>query len=697
MQNVLHNHPIRASDALRHRRPSEEVVLKFTNLFKQGHSPSSALNTHKFDLQAESGSSYISASGDGSVCPSLKWCFYWYKKMFSETYGAQDGTEMIESLKKFVSDYNTECDSECAKVKTTGSDYIVALCSPLMKKVHQLIQGSGEMAFVDSGGGMDRHQSRVFMIMTPSVAGALPLGVVITSSESEVILKEAFQLYSSLLPEDAFYGRGLEGPRIFMTDDCLAERNTLSSIFPSALLLLCIFHVLQAVWRWLLDSNHKIAKVDKPVLYDLFKNILNAETEEDLHKNFEAFKSHPVTQTYPNAQEHVAKMMHRVAEWALCFRLSVLTRGHNTNNYCEAAMRILKDLIFFRCKAYSLVQLFHFLTTRLDNYFERRIAAVINNRVENYVKSRYHINEQKLVPLSCVKESDHVYTVTNSESKQSYTVNMDVEICTCPVGKTGAPCKHQFYVVKKHNLFSQQFLPFTDESAKKLLYELISSPNEELPEEWFSSLRSSAVDPFAQSSKSPSISIDSLPVPVVVNDKEDVSVDIHQNVPEASCSGSIINTYDNASEDSEIADRIAKCHERTENFINFINSKLSERPDLFLPAVEKMMDRFENECKTDNACVSAIHSFNRYNNPNAIRQGKTIPRNHHAISRRSAVLGGARNIHITGRPPNSIRKVPEHGYMKAAKSSQKCTAPRPISKLPHSISQRVAAFTHSSK
>lgn len=97
--------------------------------------------------------------------------------------------------------------------------------------------------------------------------------------------------------------------------------------------------------------------------------------------------------------------MLRAAEWALCFRNNVLTRGHNTDNYCEATMRILKDKILFRTKAFSLVQVFDFLTTRIDLYFERRITAVVNNRVENYVASRYHIHESKRIPLSCTKIS----------------------------------------------------------------------------------------------------------------------------------------------------------------------------------------------------------------------------------------------------------------------------------------------------
>ena len=35
-------------------------------------------------------------------------------------------------------------------------------------------------------------------------------------------------------------------------------------------------------------------------------------------------------------------------------------RGINTNNYAESGIRILKDIVFKRVKAYNLMQLFNF-------------------------------------------------------------------------------------------------------------------------------------------------------------------------------------------------------------------------------------------------------------------------------------------------------------------------------------------------
>ena len=37
---------------------------------------------------------------------------------------------------------------------------IVALCTPLMKRVHRIIKHSNELVFMDAGGSMDRHNYR---------------------------------------------------------------------------------------------------------------------------------------------------------------------------------------------------------------------------------------------------------------------------------------------------------------------------------------------------------------------------------------------------------------------------------------------------------------------------------------------------------------------------------------------------------
>ena len=122
-----------------------------------------------------------------------------------------------------------------------GEDVIVAICTPLMKRVHRFIKHSGELVFMDAGGSMHRHNYRLFLLLTHSVAGGLPLGVLIVPSEKASTITLALELYNKLLDNGSFYGREVIGPMVSMTDDSKSERVALAEVYPSAVMLLCIF------------------------------------------------------------------------------------------------------------------------------------------------------------------------------------------------------------------------------------------------------------------------------------------------------------------------------------------------------------------------------------------------------------------------------------------------------------------------
>ncbi len=64
----------------------------------------------------------------------------------------------------------------------------------------------------------------------------------------ELNLDINYLFLKEMLPENSFGGNGpILGPSVIMTDDSAAEQNALSTVWPSATLLLCLFHVLQVV------------------------------------------------------------------------------------------------------------------------------------------------------------------------------------------------------------------------------------------------------------------------------------------------------------------------------------------------------------------------------------------------------------------------------------------------------------------
>ena len=98
-------------------------------------------------------------------------------------------------------------------------------------------------------------------------------------------LKDALEMLKTCLPDYAFYGA--QFPKVVMTDNCHELRSSLSDVWPGAVSLLCLFHVLQQVWRWLFEKKNGISVEDRPKLLLAFKRIVYAESEEDMQNGFD--------------------------------------------------------------------------------------------------------------------------------------------------------------------------------------------------------------------------------------------------------------------------------------------------------------------------------------------------------------------------------------------------------------------------
>lgn len=182
-------------------------------------------------------------------------------------------------------------------------------------------------------------------------------------------------------------------------------------------------------------------------------NILESEVAENYKKRFSSFLD----------------IKH---EWGICFRQNIMTRGHNTNNYSEATMRIMKDIILQRTKAFNAVALVDYCSTVWEQYSKNRLLNFANGRKDN---SFYKLNlletRTKNFNPNLIKKIDggDVFIVPSlSDTNLSYEVNCHFGCCTCMYGSQGAFCKHQ-YLVNKHFKKTFPSAPPTSASEK---YEL---------------------------------------------------------------------------------------------------------------------------------------------------------------------------------------------------------------------------------
>ena len=348
---------------------------------------------------------------------------------------------------------------------------IVTVCTPLMSRVHEHIQQAGEMVFCDATSTLDRFNTSLFVLSTSHPAGGLPLGVMITSDEQEETIVQGLSQLLNVFPQGAFYGRGADkGPLIAMTDDSSAERNAFRSVWPNSRLLLCTFHFLQRKWTWLHDGKNQIADKDRGFLINKTKCLVYAESESVLSRLYSEFKTCTIVKKYPKYLSLIQSQWDRRKEWALCYRKHLLVRGNQTNNYAEAGMRILKDLVFSRVKAYNLVQMFSFVTECLELYYSRKILSVAHNRFEHHISLKFQgikcsgISEDQVQQLD---ESNSTYLV-NSQTERGvkYLVDMKLGVCSCKAGQDGSPCSHQAAIVKLYHISSVNCIPTLSPETK---------------------------------------------------------------------------------------------------------------------------------------------------------------------------------------------------------------------------------------
>ncbi|KAL3197888.1 hypothetical protein MRX96_044648 [Rhipicephalus microplus] len=149
----------------------------------------------------------------------------------------------------------------------------------------------------------------------------------------------------------------------------------------------------------------------------------------------------------------VLTFLRRQEEWVQLYCLDVLTRGHNTNNFAEATIRVLKDIILNRVEAFNAVALVDSVALVWEKYFESRVLRHAYSRVAAhqllYKRLLSRMPKDAAEAIQVVGQGQYIVPSATHPSS-SYEVYADIGLCTCLFGKQGAFCKHQALVQKKY-------------------------------------------------------------------------------------------------------------------------------------------------------------------------------------------------------------------------------------------------------
>ena len=165
---------------------------------------------------------------------------------------------------------------------------------------------------MDSTGNVDRHNGRVFLLMTHCVARGVPVGCFLTTPEMQSTIEAALRIYKELLSPDSFNGRGVRGPCMMtaMPREIPSERpfQTLWYYFARS----------TSCRRWLWDAKFEILHGDRHDLFHLFKRLMYADSCEKLDELYEAGIQSDVVKRYPRFAAYLSLQYTCKDLWALC-------------------------------------------------------------------------------------------------------------------------------------------------------------------------------------------------------------------------------------------------------------------------------------------------------------------------------------------------------------------------------------------
>ena len=128
--NYNHNHSVHSASAFKYHCVSQDTKQQFENLFKEGHSASSAYSEYKNRLKSQlEPEEFIRVLADRSIMPDYRWCFYSYSNFMSKHFGKINSPDTYRKATEFITKYNERNRGLFAKIKQYESgDFIVAIC-----------------------------------------------------------------------------------------------------------------------------------------------------------------------------------------------------------------------------------------------------------------------------------------------------------------------------------------------------------------------------------------------------------------------------------------------------------------------------------------------------------------------------------------------------------------------------------------
>ncbi|CAG8801482.1 32597_t:CDS:2 [Gigaspora margarita] len=202
-----HNYIVNCAKSLSFRHVDKKICNKFIQMFYDSYLPATALYTHENELHllALSNESLVETLADRVINLDYTYVVHLFENYHNSQLGEQN---------TILQEYNLRM----------GKAFILYIVTGLMSRVHEKIQKSEEICYVDASASFESLNILITLMYTSCVAGALPLGLFVTSDELELTIEKALNLLKLILSEHAFFGcRCNVGLQNILTDNSAAK------------------------------------------------------------------------------------------------------------------------------------------------------------------------------------------------------------------------------------------------------------------------------------------------------------------------------------------------------------------------------------------------------------------------------------------------------------------------------------------
>ncbi|KAG9273244.1 hypothetical protein AMEX_G12351 [Astyanax mexicanus] len=338
------------------------------------------------------------------------------------------------------------------------NDLIIILQTPTMRD--GLHRHGKNIVFMDATYCTNQYNFPLFTLAVKDEYGhGVPIAYMITSSEKQATLELALQKLRHTF---------LTPPRCFMVDKDLCEINGLRAVFPESDVLLCWYHVMQAVVRWISKTESGVSGFSngdiKKDIISFFSKLKSCATRHDFEtmaKLFQnRFEEFPALCTY--FRDHWLGIGDMWSDFGRCYNHA----GSDTNNLVERFFHRLKYQFLGGLRNRRLDDLINVLLKKTDGYFQVIHGLQSAGRIKNAsMKSDdIHTSACRLVEKGWIDRIDrisqemYIYNVPSEQTHGlSYKVCPSESFCSCPEGIRGRKCKHLVALGLLNELDAEKF------------------------------------------------------------------------------------------------------------------------------------------------------------------------------------------------------------------------------------------------